>query len=311
MYDIALSYKRGKCLNKLTLNLCYINVFASKHFNNLSNNLYQPDNSVKLEVRVENETVWLTQAQIAALFGTQRQAITKHLRNIFAVGELTENLVSSILELTAADGKKYQTKIYSLDAILSVGYRVNSINATQFRIWANKVLKGYIMKGYAINQRFERIEDDVYYLKQKTQEFDLVVKTSLPPREGLFYDGQIFDAFEFVQNLIKSAQRSIVLIDNYIDDSVLTMLGNKAKDITVNIYTKSVSEQLKLAAVKFNSQYGGLILKEFSFSHDRFLIIDDKEIYLIGASLKDLGKKWFAFSKLDKSNIADIKKRLT
>ncbi|MCK9303454.1 MAG: RhuM family protein [Bacteroidales bacterium] len=311
MYDIALSYKRGKCLNKLTLNLCYINVFASKHFNNLSNNLYQPDNSVKLEVRVENETVWLTQAQIAALFGTQRQAITKHLRNIFAVGELTENLVSSILELTAADGKKYQTKIYSLDAILSVGYRVNSINATQFRIWANKVLKGYIMKGYAINQRFERIEDDVYYLKQKTQEFDLVVKTSLPPREGLFYDGQIFDAFEFVQNIIKSAQRSIVLIDNYIDDSVLTMLGNKAKDITVNIYTKSVSEQLKLAAVKFNSQYGGLILKEFSFSHDRFLIIDDKEIYLIGASLKDLGKKWFAFSKLDKSNIADIKKRLT
>jgi hypothetical protein len=188
---------------------------------------------------------------------------------------------------------------------------VKSQRGIQFRQWANKVLKEYLLKGYSVNQRIESIEQRVNSLENKSKEFDLVVKTSLPPREGLFYDGQIFDAFEFVQNLIKSAQRSIVLIDNYIDDSVLTMLGNKAKDITVNIYTKSVSEQLKLAAVKFNSQYGGLILKEFSFSHDRFLIIDDKEIYLIGASLKDLGKKWFAFSKLDKSNIADIKKRLT
>ena len=276
--------------------------------------LYQPDNSVKLEVRVENETVWLTQAQMVDLFQTTKQNISLHISNIYKEGELYKEATIKEYLTVRQEGMRTVNRIveyYNLDVIISVGYRVKSHRGTQFRIWANKVLKGYIMKGYAINQRFERIEDDVYYLKQKTQEFDLVVKTSLPPREGLFYDGQIFDAFEFVQNLIKSAQRSIVLIDNYIDDSVLTMLGNKAKDITVNIYTKSVSEQLKLAAVKFNSQYGGLILKEFSFSHDRFLIIDDKEIYLIGASLKDLGKKWFAFSKLDKSNIADIKKRLT
>ncbi|MCK9303453.1 MAG: virulence RhuM family protein [Bacteroidales bacterium] len=276
--------------------------------------LYQPDNSVKLEVRVENETVWLTQAQMVDLFQTTKQNISLHISNIYKEGELYKEATIKEYLTVRQEGMRTVNRIveyYNLDVIISVGYRVKSHRGTQFRIWANKVLKGYIMKGYAINQRFERIEDDVYYLKQKTQEFDLVVKTSLPPREGLFYDGQIFDAFEFVQNIIKSAQRSIVLIDNYIDDSVLTMLGNKAKDITVNIYTKSVSEQLKLAAVKFNSQYGGLILKEFSFSHDRFLIIDDKEIYLIGASLKDLGKKWFAFSKLDKSNIADIKKRLT
>ncbi|MDD3913151.1 MAG: RhuM family protein [Bacteroidales bacterium] len=276
--------------------------------------LYQPDNSVKLEVRVENETVWLTQAQMVDLFQTTKQNISLHISNIYKEGELYKEATIKEYLTVRQEGMRTVNRIveyYNLDVIISVGYRVKSHRGTQFRIWANKVLKGYIMKGYAINQRFERIEDDVYYLKQKTQEFDLVVKTSLPPREGLFYDGQIFDAFEFVQNIIKSAQRSIVLIDNYIDDSVLTMLGNKAKDITVNIYTKSVSEQLKLAAVKFNSQYGGLVLKEFSFSHDRFLIIDDKEIYLIGASLKDLGKKWFAFSKLDKSNIADIKKRLT
>ncbi|MDD2203834.1 MAG: RhuM family protein [Bacteroidales bacterium] len=272
--------------------------------------LYQPDNSVKLEVRVENETVWLNRHQIAQLFGRDVKTIGKHINNALCE-ELNGIAVVANFATTASDGKIYQVEHYNIEMITSVGYRVKSQRGIQFRQWANKVLKEYLLKGYSVNQRIESIEQRVNSLENKSKEFDLVVKTSLPPREGLFYDGQIFDAFEFVQNLIKSAQRSIVLIDNYIDDSVLTMLGNKAKDITVNIYTKSVSEQLKLAAVKFNSQYGGLILKEFSFSHDRFLIIDDKEIYLIGASLKDLGKKWFAFSKLDKSNIADIKKRLT
>ena len=311
MYDIALSYKRGKCLNKLTLNLCYINVFASKHFNNLSNNLYQPDNSVKLEVRVENETVWLTQAQIVQLFRSSKANISEHIKSIYDHGELTTNSTVRDFRTVRDEGGRNVSRTltyYNLDAIISIGYRVNTQRGIQFRQWANKVLKEYLLRGYSINNRIERLEQKV---TEHDERIDFFIRTSLPPREGLFYDGQIFDAFEFVQNLIKSAQRSIVLIDNYIDDSVLTMLGNKAKDITVNIYTKSVSEQLKLAAVKFNSQYGGLILKEFSFSHDRFLIIDDKEIYLIGASLKDLGKKWFAFSKLDKSNIADIKKRLT
>ena len=266
-----------------------------------------------IEVRIEDETVWLSQKLIAVLFDVEVNTINYHIKEILKSREQKEATIRNF-RIVQIEGKRQverEVEFYNLDMIISVGFRVNSKRGIQFRQWANKVLKEYLLKGYSVNQRIESIEQRVNSLENKSKEFDLVVKTSLPPREGLFYDGQIFDAFEFVQNIIKSAQRSIVLIDNYIDDSVLTMLGNKAKDITVNIYTKSVSEQLKLAAVKFNSQYGGLVLKEFSFSHDRFLIIDDKEIYLIGASLKDLGKKWFAFSKLDKSNIADIKKRLT
>jgi hypothetical protein len=273
--------------------------------------LYQPDNSVNLEVRVENETVWLTQAQIAQLFDVAENNITYHIKNVYKVEELSVDSTTQKIRVVRKEGDRQVVRsidFYNLDMIISVGFRVNSKRGIQFRQWANKVLKEYLLRGYSINNRIERLEQKV---TEHDERIDFFIRTSLPPREGLFYDGQIFDAFEFVQNLIKSAQRSIVLIDNYIDDSVLTMLGNKTKNITVNIYTKSVSEQLKLAAVKFNSQYGGLVLKEFSFSHDRFLIIDDKEIYLIGASLKDLGKKWFAFSKLDKSNIADIKKRLT
>ncbi|MDD3913152.1 MAG: RhuM family protein [Bacteroidales bacterium] len=273
--------------------------------------LYQPDNSVKLAVRVENETVWLTQAQIVQLFRSSKANISEHIKSIYDHGELTTNSTVRDFRTVRDEGGRNVSRTltyYNLDAIISIGYRVNTQRGIQFRQWANKVLKEYLLRGYSINNRIERLEQKV---TEHDERIDFFIRTSLPPREGLFYDGQIFDAFEFVQNLIKSAQRSIVLIDNYIDDSVLTMLGNKTKNITVNIYTKSVSEQLKLAAVKFNSQYGGLVLKEFSFSHDRFLIIDDKEIYLIGASLKDLGKKWFAFSKLDKSNIADIKKRLT
>jgi hypothetical protein len=262
---------------------------------------YQSESAVKLEVRLANETVWLTQTQIADLFGTQRPAITKHLRNIFATNELDENSVSSILELTAADGKNYQTKFYNLDAILSVGYRVNSINATLFRQWANRVLKDYLLKGYAINTRFERIEQQVSDTNQrlaKTEEkIDFFVKTALPPVEGIFFDGQIFDAYTFVANLIKSAKKSIVLIDGYIDESVFTILSKRSSAVDAVIYTPKISQQLQLDLQKYNTQHPPLTIKTFSKSHDRFLIIDDT-VYHIGASLKDLGKKWFAFSKM-------------
>ena len=202
--------------------------------------LYQPETTFKLEVRLENETVWLTQAQIAELFGTGRQAITKHLKNIFNSNELEENSVCSILELTAADGKTYKTKIYNLDAILSVGYRVNSKNATSFRCWANKILKEYLLRGYSINKRLNNIEQRInndlpkheQRIGQIEEKIDFFVRTALPPVEGIFFEGQIFDAYVFASNLIKSAQKTIVLIDNYIDENTLMILSKRNEKVT-------------------------------------------------------------------------------
>ena len=269
--------------------------------------LYQPDEAVKLDVRLEGETVWLTQAQIAELFGTRRQAITKHLKNIFDSEELNEESVCSILEHTAADGKNYKTKFYNLDAILSVGYRVNSKNATLFRRWANSVLKDYLLKGYSINQRLNEIEqrmDNRFFQIEKTitehgKKIDFFVRTSLPPVEGIFFDGQIFDAYKFASELIKSAKRSLGLIDNYVDESVLLMLSKRQPGVTATVYTQRITPQLQLDLNKFNDQYPPVDVRTCKLSHDRFLIIDDTEVYHIGASLKDLGKKWFALSKMN------------
>ena len=267
--------------------------------------LYQPEGAISLEVRLENETVWLTQQQISELFGTGRQAITKHLKNIFASNELDENSVCSILELTAADGKNYKTKVYNLDAILSVGYRVNSKNATLFRRWANSVLKDYMLKGYSLNHRFERLEDKIdtrfqrydSEIQRLSNQVDFFVRHSLPPIEGIFFAGQIFDAYKFVCDLVKSARKSIVLFDNYIDESVLTLFGKREKSVSVVIYTDKITPQLELDIKRFNAQYSPVKVKLYTTAHDRFLIIDG-EIYHIGASLKDLGKKLFAFSKI-------------
>ena len=264
---------------------------------------YHPESTLKMEVRIENETVWLTQAQIAELFGVKQPAISKHLKNIYDSGELNEDSTYSILEYMGNDGKqRYQTKFYNLDAILSVGYRVNSKNATQFRIWANKVLKDYLLKGYAVNQRIENIEAK---LLEHDQKIDFFVKNTLPPVEGIFFDGQLFDAYKFAADLIRSARKSIVLIDNYIDENVLMLFTKRSPGVTVTIYTAQISKQLTLDLQRHNAQYAPVIIKQFKQSHDRFLLIDDKDIYHIGASLKDLGKKWFAFSKLN-LDIKDI-----
>ena len=264
--------------------------------------VYQPQSTLRLEVRIQDETVWLTQAQIAELFGTRRQAITKHLQNIFKSGELNESLVSSILELTASDGKNYVTKIYNLDAIISVGYRVNSRNATLFRQWATQVLRNYLLKGYSINQRMDRMEHTLIeqgqMLAEHDKKIDFFIKTSLPPVEGVFYDGQLFDAYKFVADLIRTATTSLILIDNYIDDTVLTLFTKRIPGVTVTIYTAQISKQLSLDLQRHNSQYEPIDIRQFNQSHDRFLIIDEKELYHIGASLKDLGKKWFAFSRI-------------
>lgn len=259
--------------------------------------LYQPDEAVRLEVRLEDETVWLTQEQIADLFGTKRPAITKHLNNIYKSGELDIDSTCSILEHMGNDGKqRYTTKYYNLDAILSIGYRVNSKNATLFRKWANSVLKDYLLKGYSINKRLSELERTV---AQHTEKIDFFVRTALPPVEGVFYNGQIFDAYKFATDLVKSARRSIVLIDNYVDETVLLMLSKRSVGVSATIYTQRITQQLQLDLDRHNSQYPPIDIRTYRDSHDRFLIVDETDVYHIGASLKDLGKKMFAFSKLD------------
>lgn len=259
--------------------------------------LYQPDEAVKLEVRLEDETVWLTQEQIADLFGTKRPAITKHLNNIYKSGELDVDSTCSILERMGNDGKqRYTTKYYNLDAILSIGYRVNSKNATLFRKWVNSVLKDYLLKGYSINKRLSELERTV---AQHTEKIDFFVRTALPPVEGVFYNGQIFDAYKLATDLVKSARRSIVLIDNYVDETVLLMLSKRSVGVSATIYTQRITQQLQLDLDRHNSQYPPIEIRTYRDSHDRFLIVDETDVYHIGASLKDLGKKMFAFSKLD------------
>ena len=270
--------------------------------------LYQPNDTISLEVRLDNDTIWLTQSQIAELFGTKRPAITKHINNIYASEELNSESTCSILEHMGNDNmQKYSTKYYNLDVILSVGYRVNSINATRFRQWANKILKEYLLRGFAVNQRIETLENKMdkkfaeqdAKLEHLNKQVDFFVRTSLPPVEGVFHNGQIFDAYKFATDLIKSAKKSLVLVDNYVDESVLLMLSKRNQGVTAKIYTSQITPQLRQDLAKHHSQYPTIQLVRHTTSHDRFLIIDDTEVYHIGASLKDLGKKLFAFSKLN------------
>ena len=239
---------------------------------------------------------------MADLFKTTTQNITIHIGKIYNERELIqEGTCKDYLHIQIEGNRKVQRsiKLYNLDVIISVGYRVKSIRGTHFRIWANSVLKEFLLKGYAVNQRFERIEKDVFYLKERVNEFDFQIRTNLPPNEGIFFDGQVFDAYIFVVDLIKSAKESIVLIDNYIDESVLSILSKNEETVNITIYTLNITKQLQLDLKKHNEQYNYIEIKTFTKSHDRFLIIDKKAIYHIGASLKDLGKKWFAFSKIN------------
>jgi len=268
--------------------------------------LYQPDSSIRLEVRMEEDTVWLTQAQMAMLFETSRNNITLHIKNIFKEGELEKAAVCKDFLLTATDGKKYKTKLYNLDVIISVGYRVKSKWGTRFRIWANKVLKEYLLRGYAINQHIQYVEQRIDRQLQEHSErihdledkVGLFVRTSLPPVEGVFYDGQIFDAYAFASDLIRAARKRIILIDNYIDESVLMMLAKRGEDVSAEIVTRRVTEALTLDLERHNCQYPPVNIRECDRYHDRFLIIDET-VYHLGASLKDLGKKLFAFSRME------------
>lgn len=275
--------------------------------------LYQSDElTERIEVRLEDDTVWLNRHQLALLFGRDVKTIGKHINNVFSEGELIKGVVVAKFATTTQHGAiKNKTQIqqveyYNLDVIISVGYRVKSKQGTRFRIWATNVLKDYLLKGYALNQRMNRIENSVEKLTDKVNEISFQIKSTELPNQGVFFDGQIFDAYELTSKIIRSAKKSIVLIDNFIDENTLTHLSKKAKAVKVFLLTKNITKQVSLDVKKANEQYNNFELKIFTKSHDRFLIIDNTEVYHLGASLKDLGKKWFAFSKIEKNSIAAI-----
>ena len=282
--------------------------------NNIDSNtgeivMYQPDETIRLEVRVENETVWLTQQQMADLFLTTRNNITLHIGNIFKEGELVETSVRKDSLLTATDGKKYRTKIYNLDVIISVGYRVKSKRGTQFRQWANQILKDYLLKGYSINKNLQDVRIELGAQDKRIslleEKVDFFVRSSLPPVEGIFFDGQIFDAYVQIVSLIKQAKRSIILIDNYIDETTLTMLSKRDTNVSATIYTRQLSNQQQLDITRHNQQYPPITVNLCHRNHDRFLIIDDV-VYLFGASLKDAGKKLFAYIKMQETPASEL-----
>lgn len=270
--------------------------------------LYNPDDSIHLEVRMNDETVWLNRNQMALLFGRDVKTVGKHINNALAE-ELRDMTTVAKIATVQQEGNhlvQRQVEYYNLDMILSVGYRVKSQQGILFRQWANKVLKEYLLKGYAVNRRIERLEQRMGNAEEK---IDFFVRTSLPPREGIFFDGQIFDAYELMCRLIRSAVHSIVLIDNYIDESVLTMLDKRDAGVEAVIYTKTITSQLQLDIERHNQQYSAIEVREFVKAHDRFLLIDN-EVYHIGASLKDLGKKWFAVMKMKDVSAVDILKNI-
>jgi hypothetical protein len=275
--------------------------------------MYQPDETIRLEVRVEDETVWLTQQQMAELFLTTKQNVSLHVNNIFREDELTESSVVKESLTTAKDGKRYKTKTYNLDVIISVGYRVKSKRGTMFRQWANRVLKEFIIRGYVLNQQLRSLEEKMETkffdydtkLRAMQNKIDFFVRTSLPPIEGIFYDGQIFDAYAQIVSLIRQAKHSIVLIDNYISVDTLTMLSNRDTNVSATIYTRQLSQQQQLDVQRYNQQYPPITINTCLHNHDRFLIVDDV-VYLFGASLKDAGKKLFAYIRMQETSPGEL-----
>ena len=272
--------------------------------------MYQPDETIRLEVRMGEETVWLSQQQMADLFNKDRTVIGRHIRNIYKEEELEEGITCAKFAHMGKEGDQpYEYTAYNLDVIISVGYRVKSKRGTKFRQWANKILKEYLLKGYVIDSRMRSLEQQVSEQGMKILDLqnkvDFFVRSSLPPVEGIFYDGQIFDAYVQITNLIKQAKQSIVLVDNYIDESTLTVLSKRDPNVTATIYTRRLNQQQQLDVQRHNQQYPPIIINTCQRNHDRFLIIDDV-VYLFGASLKDAGKKLFAYIKMQETSATDL-----
>lgn len=268
------------------------------------------DGELELKTSIDSETIWLTQKQIAELFDKDIRTINEHIKFIYKEEELVENSTIRNFRIVQKEGNREVARDvlhYNLDVIISIGYRANSKKATKFRQWATSVLKEYIFNGYAINshkiteQRLLHLENDMQVVKSKFKDYE-------PQQNHIFYNGQIFDAYFFVSDIIKSAKSSIKLIDNYIDESTLVLFTKRDAKVDMKIYTKTISKELKLDLEKHNAQYPKIEIEIFDLSHDRFLIIDEKEIYHFGASLKDLGKKWFAVSKMDVNSFEILEK---
>ncbi|MCG3679697.1 virulence RhuM family protein [Aliarcobacter butzleri] len=276
--------------------------------NDLSNLVVYNDSELELKVSVDSETIWLTQKQISELFMVTVPNINMHIKAIYKDEELIKNrTIQNFLIVQKEGNREVERNVehYNLDMIISIGYRVNSVKATKFRQWATSILKNYIQNGYVINgekitnERFVNLENDVNSLKNQINEVKSKIKENkLETSQGIFFDGQIFDSYSFINDLLKLAQKEVILVDNYIDDTVFTLFS-KYPNINFIIYTNSINNQLKLDFEKYSKQYKNISLKTFKDCHDRFLILDKKEIYHLGASLKDLGKKWFAFSKMN------------
>ena len=266
--------------------------------------LYQPDSTLSLDVRVENETVWLNRNQIATLFDRDVKTIGKHINN--ALKEELEGLsVVAKFATTASDGKTYQVEYYNIEMITSIGYRVKSKRGVQFRVWANKILKDYLLRGYSVNQRLLYMESRIdrrllehdKRLDDLTGKVDFFLKTSLPPREGVLFEGQIFDAYSLISDLIRKATNRIVLIDNYVDDRILKVLTKRKEGVSAIIYNDIRHSQISNDLRRHNAQYPRIEVRHCTNVHDRFLIIDDT-VYFIGGLIKDLGKKIVAFSQM-------------
>ncbi len=273
--------------------------------------IYQSkDSHVQLDVRIEHETIWLTQKQMAELYGTEVPAISKHIKNIYESKELNEMSTISKMEIVQMEGNRTihrQTTMYNLDIIIAVGYRVNSHKATNFRIWATSILKNYLFNGYAINQRMDKIENQVYSLDQQVQS---IIQSSLPPKQGIFFNGQIFDAYQFVSDLIRSAKKTILLIDNYLDDSVLLQLAKREVNVAATVCIRKITATLQLDIDRYNTQYDPIRVLEIPDIHDRFLLIDEEKLYTFGASFKDLGKKIFCFSLIESPKIINAIRKI-
>lgn len=284
--------------------------------------VYQPNKDIRLDVCLANDTVWLSQRQMSDLFGCSADNIGLHLKNIYSEGELEESATAEDFSVVRKEGRRMvsrHVRFYNLDAIISVGFRVNSRLGIMFRQWANGVIQDHLLRGYSLNARMNQLEDkmdrrfakqgaDIIDLKEKV---DFFVQMSLQPVQGVFFNGQVFDAHAFASKHILSAKKSILLIDSWVDVLTLELLAKKSKDVTVDLVTSPRGNKLSASDVaKFNAQYGGLAIRTSRNFHDRFLIVDDKKLYLFGASLKDLGLRCFAFTELDAAVIPELKKRI-
>ena len=272
--------------------------------------LYRSDTlNESIEVKIEDDTVWLSQQQMSSLFKQTKQNISLHINNCFREKELDKRAtVKDYLTVQNEGGRNVNRRIefYNLDVIISVGYRVKSVQGTHFRIWANRILKDYLLKGYSLNNRMNRLEDNVESIAKKVIEIDLQIQSAALPNQGVFFDGQVFDAYVLATRIIRSAEKQIILIDNYIEESTLIHLSKKNHSVNVILLSKALSKSLSLDLAKANHQYGKFEWIRFDRSHDRFLIIDGRKVYHLGASLKDLGKKWFAFSELNTLTMCEI-----